>query len=90
MPRAFLQPLLPIHGSASLVEHFLRQRAWQTSDFLQNKLPTQLDGVGVTVNGESAFVSYVSPTQINILVPADVTPGQAQIKVTNSNFARRW
>ena len=61
-------------------------RSWQTSDFLQNKLPTQLDGVSVTVNGESAFVSYVSPTQINFLVPADVTPGQAQIKVTNSNF----
>jgi len=61
-------------------------RSWQTSDFLQNKLPTQLDGVSVTVNGEPAYISYISPMQINFLVPPDVAPGQAQIKVTNSNF----
>jgi uncharacterized protein (TIGR03118 family) len=62
-------------------------RSWQTSDFVQSKLPTQLDGVGVTVNGEAAFISYISPMQINFLVPTDVATGQAQIKVTNSNFS---
>jgi hypothetical protein len=27
-------------------------------------MPTQLDGVSVTVSGNSAFVYYISPTQI--------------------------
>ena len=36
-------------------------RTWQTSDFVGNKMPTQLDGVSVTVNGHSAYVYYISP-----------------------------
>jgi uncharacterized protein (TIGR03437 family) len=43
-------------------------------------------GVGVTVNGEAAAVNYVSNTQINFLVPADVQPGTAQIVVTNNGL----
>ena len=58
-------------------------RMWQTSDFVGNKLPTQLNNVGVTINGEAAYVDYVSPTQINFLVPADVAPGPVQIQTTN-------
>jgi uncharacterized protein (TIGR03437 family) len=38
--------------------------------------------VGVTVNGEAASVNFVSNTQINFLVPADIQPGTAQIQVT--------
>ena len=33
----------------------------------------------MTVNGEPAFVSYISPTQINFLVPVDVDPGPVEI-----------
>lgn len=62
-------------------------RSWKNSDFVANKLPTQLDGVEVFVNAEPTYISYVSPTQINFLVPPDVTPGQVQIKTTNSNFS---
>jgi uncharacterized protein (TIGR03437 family) len=50
-------------------------------------LPTNLDGVAVTVNGEPAFVSYISPTQINALVPADLLPGPVQIQVSNHGMA---
>ena len=46
-------------------------RIWQTSDFVNNQMPTKLDGVSVTVNGKSAYVYYISPTQINILTPPD-------------------
>jgi len=47
-------------------------RPWQTSDFNNGTgLPTSLDGVGVTVDGKPAYVGYVSPTQINFVVPAD-------------------
>ncbi len=49
-------------------------------------LPTQVNGVGVTVNGEAAPVSFVSNSQINFLVPADVQVGTAQIVTTNNGL----
>jgi len=50
-------------------------------------LPTApVAGVGVTVNGEAASVSFVSNQQINFLVPADILPGNAQIVVTNNGL----
>lgn len=50
-------------------------------------LPTEVGGVGVTVNGEAAPVSFVSNTQINFLVPADISPGAVQIQVTSNGLA---
>src|SRR5581483_792080 len=32
------------------------KRSWQTADFDGSKLPTSLDGVSVTINGEPAYV----------------------------------
>jgi uncharacterized protein (TIGR03437 family) len=49
-------------------------------------LPTTVSGVGVTVNGEAAPVDAVSNTQIEFLVPADVTLGTAQIQTTNNGL----
>src|SRR5207248_8666564 len=40
---------------------------WRDADFVNGKLPTALDGVGVTINGKPAAVAYVSPTQVNVL-----------------------
>jgi uncharacterized protein (TIGR03437 family) len=57
-------------------------RSWQSSDFVNNQLPVQLDGVSVTVNGKSAFVYYISPTQINILTPPNPMSGPVQVVVT--------
>jgi uncharacterized protein (TIGR03118 family) len=62
-------------------------RGWQTADFTGNKLPIQLDGVGITVNGEAAAVSFISPAQINFLAPADIPAGPAQIQVINNGLA---
>ena len=59
-------------------------RIWQASDFVNNQLPTQLDGVSVTLNGEKAFVYYISPTQINILTPPDLAPGTVQVQVSTN------
>jgi uncharacterized protein (TIGR03437 family) len=42
-------------------------------------LPTSLAGTTLTVNGVPAPLLFVSPTQINFIVPATVTPGQALI-----------
>ncbi len=57
-------------------------RIWQGSDFTNNQMPTKLDGVGVTVNGKSAFVYYISPTQVNILTPPDALSGSVQVVLT--------
>jgi uncharacterized protein (TIGR03437 family) len=58
-------------------------RIWGLLDFVDNKLPTQLSGVSVTVNGKNAFVFYISPSQINILTPPDAMSGPVQVLVTN-------
>ena len=48
----------------------------------ERTLPTLLQGVSVTVNGLPAYVDYVSPTQINALVPDDDTLGPVPVQVT--------
>ncbi len=50
-------------------------RQWATADFNGPAAPTALDGVIVTVGGLVAYISYVSPTQINVQVPQGVKPG---------------
>lgn len=59
-------------------------RTWQASDFVNNQLPTSLDGVSVTVNGKSAYVYYISPTQLNILTPPNPTQGTVMVQVTRN------
>jgi len=60
-------------------------RTWTANDFAGGKLPTALDNVSVTINGKSAFIYYISPTQINVLAPEDTLTGVAQVVVTNSS-----
>jgi len=57
-------------------------RIWQSSDIVSNRMPTQLDGVSVTVNGKAAFVYYISPTQVNVLTPPDPLSGPVQVVLT--------
>ncbi len=59
-------------------------RIWLSSDFVNGQMPTQLDGVSVTVNGKPGYVYYVSPTQLNILTPPDAISESVQIQVTNN------
>lgn len=62
-------------------------RPWQSSDFFGGAMPQQLDGVSVTVNGKSAFISYISPAQVNILTPPDPMLGPVQVVVNNNGIA---
>jgi uncharacterized protein (TIGR03437 family) len=57
-------------------------RIWRDSDFINGQMPTQLDGVSISVNGRPAFVYYVSPTQINFLTPPDALTGQVPVRLT--------
>src|SRR5213080_104801 len=45
------------------------------------QLPATLAGVQVTVRGLHASLLYVSPTQINFLVPSNLLPGQVDVSV---------
>jgi uncharacterized protein (TIGR03437 family) len=46
------------------------------------QFPTELDGVSVSVNGQAAYVEFVSSGQINVLAP-NVGAGPMQVTVTN-------
>ncbi len=62
-------------------------RTWTSADFVNSKLPVQLDGVSVTINGKPAYVYYVSPSQIDVIAPADSTIGPVPVAVTNNGIA---
>jgi uncharacterized protein (TIGR03437 family) len=62
-------------------------RTWGTVDFVNGKLPIQLDGVSVTIDGKPAYVYYVSPTQIDVIAAADSTSGSVPVVVTNNTVA---
>jgi uncharacterized protein (TIGR03437 family) len=58
-------------------------KAISESDIHGNTLPTILPGTGVSIyiNRIRAHIYYVSPTQINILVPSDAAPGPAELLI---------
>ena len=62
-------------------------RIWTGADFQAGRLPVSLDGVSVKINNRDALVYYISPTQINVLAPADVSSGTVQVVVTNATGA---
>lgn len=62
-----------------------KSREWVDGDFVGgNRLPTSLEGVRVNINGRAAFVSYVSPGQLNVLAPDDSAVGPVTVEVINS------
>jgi uncharacterized protein (TIGR03437 family) len=61
------------------------RRSWATSDFNGNNAPTVLDGVSVTIGGQSAFVDFVAPEQVDVQVPDGIPIGAGvNLVVTNS------
>lgn len=46
--------------------------------------PNSLDGTQVTINGKAAYLSYVSPTQINLQAPDDAASGPVPVVVTTA------
>ncbi len=59
-------------------------RGWASSDFRGNQAPADLSGTTVAIEGHSAFVSYISPTQVNVQVPSGVSAGAQSITVTTA------
>jgi len=61
-----------------------KTRSWATSDFQGVLAPTSLEGTIVTVGGQSAFIDYISPSQVNVQVPSNVPTGSQPVIVTTS------
>lgn len=57
-------------------------RPWMGSDFNGNNAPTSLSGTSVTVNGQPAYVAYISPGQVNVQVPSNISTGIQLLTVT--------
>lgn len=57
-------------------------RFWRADEIVNGKLPTQLDGISVTINGKRAAVNYISPGQLNVQAPADDAVGSVQVQLT--------
>jgi uncharacterized protein (TIGR03437 family) len=56
-------------------------QTWATVDFNGNAAPTALGGTTVTIGGQSAFIDYVSPGQVNAQVPSNISTGPQQVVV---------
>jgi uncharacterized protein (TIGR03437 family) len=52
---------------------------------INGALPMSLGGVQVVVNGGSAFISYVQPTQVNILTQPDTATGPVEVDVITNH-----
>lgn len=80
---SFLPGLVP--GSWATIQGSSLSSVTDTwNNFIVNgRLPTMVDGVSVSVGGQSAYVYYVSAGQINFIVP-EVPVGPQQVIVQNS------
>jgi len=59
-------------------------RSWADSDFSGINAPTSLNRTTVTVDGWSAFIDYVSPTQVNAQIPDTVGLGPKPVTVSTA------
>jgi uncharacterized protein (TIGR03437 family) len=64
-------------------------RALSASDISGNMLPTVLGttGVRVLINNIPANIYYVSPTQVNLLIPTSLIPGPVMIQLVVDGLA---
>jgi len=68
----------------SIVAAFGTQLATGTQSAPSQPLPTTMLNTSVTVNGTLAPLFFVSPNQINYLVPPNIAEGDAQVVVTST------
>ena len=62
-------------------------RQWMASDFSGSNAPTKLDAVSVTINNQPAFLDFIRADQVNAQLPSNISPGPAQIILTNGNVS---
>jgi uncharacterized protein (TIGR03437 family) len=62
-------------------------RGWTGADFTGINAPTSLDGTSVTIGGQNAFIDYISPGQVNALIPSNVPTGVQPIILNAAGVA---
>jgi uncharacterized protein (TIGR03437 family) len=79
----------PPIASGSFVSIYGQNLSDTTTDWssaiVNGKLPTSLGGVQVLVDGQNAFISYVQPTQVNVLTPPDSAVGPVEVDVITNH-----
>ena len=60
------------------------KRSVAAADIVNRVLPTSLDGISATVDGKPAFITDISPVQINLVTPTDL-PASGSVNVVVSN-----
>jgi uncharacterized protein (TIGR03437 family) len=76
----------------SILSLFGSDLSWSTAaatagDYDSGYLPRLLGGVSVYVNNIAAPLYYVSPAQINFLVPSNLTPGPIPVRVVRQGLS---
>jgi uncharacterized protein (TIGR03437 family) len=59
-------------------------RGWGGGDFNGVNAPVSLDGTSVSIGGQMAFINYISPGQVNVLVPSNVPTGSQPLTLTTA------
>ena len=59
-------------------------RTWERRDFVGNALPVTVEGARAGFGDLSSYAYYVSPKQMNVILPA-VPTGRSELKVRNPN-----
>ncbi|MCW5979326.1 MAG: hypothetical protein KIT09_14720 [Bryobacteraceae bacterium] len=85
---ASFQPVLAANTWVTIFGNLLSgaSRPWSADDFVGSRLPTSVEDVSVTINGQSAYVCYVSPGQVNALLPVEVQEGPGIVQVSRGEL----
>ncbi|SPE34286.1 conserved exported hypothetical protein [Candidatus Sulfopaludibacter sp. SbA6] len=81
---ASYQPVVAPDSLATIFGVNLAASAASATLDANGQLPTVLAGTSVMVDGLAAALIYVSPTQINLVIPGATTPGTASVTVESS------
>jgi uncharacterized protein (TIGR03437 family) len=57
-------------------------QSWAAADFSGVNAPISLGGTSVTIGGQAAFIDFISPGQVNALVPSNIAAGTQPMTVT--------
>jgi len=87
---ASYQPVVAPNSLASLFGSGYSDSTVSAQLDANGQLPTKLGGVSVLINGVAAELLFVSPLQINLLVPAGTDIGAADVVVQTSTPGKQF
>jgi uncharacterized protein (TIGR03437 family) len=82
---SYQTPLAPAAIASLFGSNLSKDTAPASLDPLSHQLPTVLAGVSIQAAGQDAQLLYVSPLQINFVMPASLTSGTADIVVQSKD-----